>query len=126
MDWLKTMSVGKETQQLFLLLYNINVFCSLKLVRYSKTVHSSKNENFLLILKQKLGVTANPILNSAKTAYLLHFANNLDSELIFSILYNNIVTPEFVNIFIKFSTKFSFINSLNIKATKIIPSLNDG
>lgn len=87
---------------------------------------SSKNNNFLLNLKQKLGITVNPILNGPKNAYLLHFANKLDSELIFSILYNNIVTPQFLKAFIEFSTKFNFINSLKMKTANIMPSLKDG
>ena len=70
---------------------------------------SSKNVNFLLFLKNKLGLTVNPFLNSPKTAYLLQIANNLDSELIFSILYNNIITPQFLNIFNDFIIKFNFV-----------------
>ena len=85
---------------------------------------SSKNVNFLLFLKNKLGLTVNPFLNSPKTAYLLQIANNLDSELIFSILYNNIITPQFLNIFNDFIIKFNFVKK-KTSLSYINPSLKD-
>ena len=42
-----------------------------------------------------LGVIVTPVLNGVKNAYYLKMANNNESEILFSIFHNNIVTPKF-------------------------------
>lgn len=75
--------------------------------------------------KNKLQLVANPYLNGSKTAYYLKFANYLDSEILYSILFLNIVSERFLKVFNGFEQKFYFIN-VSSSLPHIQPGLNDG
>jgi hypothetical protein len=85
---------------------------------------SSKNEKFLIQIKEMLGLKVNPFINGAKTAYNLQIANNSDSELIYSILHKNIITESFLNLFNEFESKLSFVKNLSI-LSKTKPSITN-
>jgi hypothetical protein len=86
---------------------------------------SSKNLKFLKYISDMLNLIVKPNLNGSKNAYQLKFANNLDSEIIFSILQNNIITSSFLDLFNTFESKFNFVDSITTVNSNIIPSLKD-
>jgi hypothetical protein len=71
------------------------------------------DKNFLIYIKNMLNLTANPFTRE-KVGYQIQIGNLLDSEILFSIFYNNLITQDFKEkFFSNFSSKFNGVKFTN-------------
>jgi NADH-ubiquinone oxidoreductase chain 3 len=74
---------------------------------------SMTDKNFLIYIKNMLNLTANPFTRE-KVGYQIQIGNLLDSEILFSIFYNNLITQDFKEkFFSNFSSKFNGVKFTN-------------